>query len=80
MKLYRFYSRKQGLLSDEVPNYKFYTSSIIELEKDIGDKLIGLSGKEIKLKNPEIKEAHRYDGWYFYDIDINIGCGSFYYN
>ena len=80
MKLYRFYSRKQGLLSDEVPNYKFYTSSIIELEKDIGDKLIGLSGKEIKLIKPEIKEAYRYDGWYFYDIDVNIGCGSFYYN
>ena len=80
MKLYRFYSRKQGLLSDEVPNYKFYTSSIIELEEDIGDKLIGLSGKEIITIHPEIKDALRYYGWYFYNIDINIGCGSFHYN
>ena len=77
---YRFYSRKQGLLSDEVENYKYYTSSIIEINKNIGDKLIGLSGKEIMEIYPKIKESMKYEGWYFYDIDINIGCGSFYYN
>jgi len=77
---YRFYSRKQGLLSDEVENYKYYTSSIIEINKDIGDKLIGLSGKEIMEIHPEIIESMRYKGWYFYDINVNIGCGSYYYN
>jgi len=77
---YRFYSRKQGLLSDEVENYKYYTSSIIEINKNIGDKLIGLSGKEIMVIHPEITESRRYEGWYFYDINVNIGCGSYYYN
>ena len=79
MKSYRFYSRKQGLISDEVQQYKYYTSSVIKLDEDIGDKLIGLSGKEIKVINPEIKEAQGYEGWYFSNIDVNIGCGPWHY-
>ena len=76
---YRFYSRMQGFLSNEVKKYKYYTSSIIELNKDIGDKLIGLSGKDIIEIYPEMKEAYKYKGWYFYDINVDIGCGSCYY-
>ena len=79
MESYRFYSRKQGLLSDEVPKYKYYTSSIIEFEKDVGNKLIGLTGKEILEIHPELKEAQVYERWYFYPIDVNIGCGPWHY-
>ena len=79
MKSYRFYSRKQGLVSDEVQKYKYYTSSIIKLDKDVGDKLVGLSGKEILEIHPEIKVTQGYERWYFYPIDVNIGCGPWYY-
>lgn len=79
MKSYRFYSRKRGFITDEVQKYKYYTSSIIKLDENIGDKLIGLSGEEIKIIHPEIKESNIYTNWYFYDIDVNIGCGPVYY-
>jgi hypothetical protein len=79
MESYRFYSRKQGFLSDEVPKYKYYTSHIIELENNVGDKLVGLSGKEIFKIYPKMKDAQTWKRWYFYPIDVNIGCGPWHY-
>ena len=54
-------------------------TTIIELENNVGDKLVGLSGKEIFKIYPKMKDAQTWKRWYFYPIDVNIGCGPWHY-
>ena len=78
MESYRFYSRKQGWITTDY-QYKYFYSQIIILDKKIGDELIGMNGKEIYEKHPDIKLAKVWDNGYFYPINVNIGCGPWHY-
>lgn len=79
MEDYRFFSRKQGFQTDKEYEYKYYTSPIIRIRKDIGDSLVGLTGREIlgKWNIPYVKRALN---WYFYPANTNIGSGPYFYN
>ena len=79
MEEYRFFSRKQGFKTDKEYQYKYYMSPIIKMRRDIGDNLVGLTGKEI-LEFYNIPNAKKALNWYFYKANINIGAGPYYYD
>ena len=57
-----------------------FCSKIITLNKNIGDKLIGLTGNQIIECKIEIKELNefskKWNNWYFYEINTHIGYST----
>tara|TARA_Y100000768_G_scaffold194353_1_gene145860 strand:- start:634 stop:885 length:252 start_codon:yes stop_codon:yes gene_type:complete len=79
MEEYQFYSKKKGW-NDKLYTAKYYVSSIIKLDKKIGNKLIGLTGNQIIECKIEIKELNelskKWNNWYFYEIKTHIGYST----